>query len=68
MGKNKKILLWAGLLLSSLMISFQTNATEDYWTISIANPENSEEWITIMDRNLWATSTDITSKYSFGYH
>ena len=27
----------------------------EYWMISIANPSNSSQWITIMDRNLWAT-------------
>ena len=37
-------------------------------TISIANPNNPSEWITIMDRNLWATSNDITSPDSYGYH
>ena len=65
--KNKKLLVWLGLLLtSSIIIPFQVNAT-DFWTISIANPENPEEWFTIMDRNLWATSNNITSTDSYWY-
>ena len=35
------------------------------WTITITDGENS---ITMLDRNLGATSTDITSKDSYGYH
>lgn len=39
-----------------------------FWTISIANPDNLSEWITILDRNLWATSNDITDGGSYGYY
>ena len=65
MIKNKKLLFWVGLL-SSLIIPIQTNAS-DFSTISIANPDNPSEWITIMDRNLGATSNDISSSDSYGY-
>ena len=66
MIKNKKLLFWVGLL-SSLIIPIQTNAS-DFSTISIANPDNPNEWFTIMDRNLWATSNDITSPNSYWYY
>ena len=69
MKTKKKLLVWAWLLLAaSILIPYQAKAIQDFWTISIANPENPNEWITIMDRNLGATSSDITSKDSFGYH
>ena len=42
--------------------------TSDYWTISISNPNNPSEIITIMDRNLWATSNDIKNPKSYGYY
>ncbi len=35
------------------------------WTITITDKENC---ITILDRNLWATSNDISSPTSYGYH
>ena len=35
------------------------------WTITISNWEDS---ITMMDRNLWATTNDITKTWSYGYH
>jgi len=44
------------------------NDQYEFWTISIANPNNPSEWITIMDRNLWATSNDITSSDSYWYY
>ena len=31
--------------------------TSDYGIIRISDPENSKKWITIHDRNLWATNT-----------
>lgn len=31
--------------------------TSWYWIIRIADPENPRKWITIHDRNLWATTT-----------
>ena len=69
MKNNVKLLIWAGLLLlTSVVVPYQANAVSDFWTISIANPDNPSEWITIMDRNLWATSNDMTSKDSFWYH
>ncbi len=42
--------------------------TSDFWTISITNPNNPSEKITIMDRNLWATSNDIKNPNSYGYY
>lgn len=36
-----------------------------YWTITV---EYSWDSITLMDRNLWATTNDITSTWSYGYH
>jgi len=35
------------------------------WLISV---KNWNWWITIADKNLWATSTDITSSDSYGYY
>ena len=43
----------------------------EYWMVSIANPSNSNQWITIMDRNLWATMTWWwigAPIESYGYH
>ncbi len=69
MERNVKFQIWTWLLLlASLVIPYQANAVSDFWTISIANPDNPSEWITIMDRNLWATSNDFTTKESFWYH
>ena len=44
------------------LINFQ------YWMISIAKPWDSSQWITIMDRNLWAISNDINSIDSYWYY
>ena len=45
---------------------FELNMSECFWTISISNPDNPSEWITIMDRNLWAKTNDITNSNSYG--
>jgi len=37
-------------------------------TLTICNPVDSGECITMMDRNLWATTNDITSTWSYGNH
>jgi len=56
MRTKQKVLIWAWLVLSAIIIiPYQAKATQDFWTISIANPDNPNEWFTIMDRNLWAT-------------
>ena len=69
MKTKRKLLVWAGLLIAySLIIPYQTKAASDFWTISIANPENPDEWFTIMDRNLWATSNDINNPNSYGHY
>lgn len=69
MKTNVKFLIWTGLLLlTSVVVPYQAKATSDFGIISIANPDNPSEWITIMDRNLGATSNDFMSKDSFGYH
>ena len=36
--------------------------------ITICNPSNSSECITIMDHNLWAVTNDITNPDSYGYY
>ena len=36
--------------------------------LAICNPDNSRECITMMDRNLWATTNDINNTWSYGYH
>ena len=48
----------------------QSNLPEDFewWEITIYNQNNTGESITIMDRNLWATTNDITSADSYWYH
>lgn len=69
MRKNKKHLIWLWLLLiASIIISGQVEATNDFWTISIANPNNPSEWFIIMDRNLGATSNDISNPNSYWYY
>ena len=44
----------------------------EYWMISIADPSNSNQWITMMDRNLWATMAwtwcGITDLSTCWYH
>ena len=45
--------------------------TSDYGFIRIKNPNNTWKWITIHDRNLWATATWAgidESRQSFGYY
>ena len=48
-------------------------ATEDqlanfvYGEISIEDPNNPGQWITIMDRNLWAITNDVNSTWSYWY-
>ena len=37
-------------------------------TLTICDPNDSTSCITMMDRNLWATTKDITSTWSYGYH
>ena len=39
-----------------------------YWTISVEDPDHPWQWITIMDRNLWAMTNDITDKKSYWYY
>ena len=36
--------------------------------LTICHSNNSGNCITIMDRNLWATTNDITKTWSYGYH
>ena len=40
----------------------------DFWKISIPNPDDPTNWITIMDRNLWAITNDIKSRWSYWNH
>ena len=40
----------------------------EYWEISITNAWNPNQKITIMDRNLWATSNNIEDVWSYWYH
>ena len=40
----------------------------EFGTITLLNQEYPDEAITIMDRNLWATSNDITSTGSYGWY
>ena len=61
---------------------FNTPITEDttlyakwkefeYWYISIPDPEDPTKWITILDRNLWATMTGAwpdAAAESYGYY
>ena len=49
----------------------QTIETSDYGMIRIKDPNNPWKWITIHDRNLWATATWAgihESRESFGYY
>ena len=75
MNKHTKLLFWLVLWLGFCLISLPTNATSSYihektidwtWTITICDPtSNGTKCITMMDRNLWATSNDITSTVSY---
>lgn len=67
MLKTKRMLMVVWLLLASSTLIYHPTKAENFWTISIANPDNPSEWITIMDRNLWATSNDINSTASYWY-
>ena len=39
-----------------------------YWSISIENPDQPWHGITVMDRNLWAGTNDISSSESYWYY
>ena len=69
--KNKNLL---ALLIVGTLLFPVTSATSSYihergWTISICDPSsNWTKCITMQDRNLWATTNDITSTGSYWYH
>ena len=49
-------------------IVVQTPSFNQTWgEKTIFDPADPTKWFTIMDRNLWATSTDITNSDSYGY-
>jgi len=54
-------------LLSFWFLFSFVSADFQYWDISIADVDNPSDWITVMDRNLWATSNDIESPDSWWY-
>ena len=76
--KNKNLIKWTLLWLGVVWVMFAstTNAeaviTEamdgSIGTITVCNESYSDDCITIMDRNLWATTNDITSTWSYGNH
>lgn len=60
---------WAPVLWTQQTI--QTIDTSDYGIIRIKDPNNTGKWITMLDRNLWATATWAwidESKQSFWYY
>lgn len=61
--KSSRITLFDGSSIATNAWIFWDNIN---WLISIS--WDGENWITIMDKNLWATSTDVTSGDSFGYY
>lgn len=75
-------ILWLGLALHMLPVGWskadnQTTPASNYVyeavlsgenTLTICDPNDSSACITMMDRNLWATSNDITSTWSYWYH
>jgi len=69
--KNKNLL---ALVIVGTLLFPVTSATSSYihergWTISICDPSsNWTKCITMQDRNLWATTNDITSTGSYWYH
>ena len=74
MKKNliKWTLVWLGIM--GVMFTNTTNAYStvtpwtngDIYTLTVCDPNNSGNCITMMDRNLWATTNDITSTWSYG--
>ena len=67
MKNNKSLILSLLIISSSIVLPYTTIATANFWTISIQNPEKTNEWITIMDRNIWATSDDIADSKSYWF-
>jgi len=70
------MLLWEPLMAMApvTFVNYEDNVTTyvdtqwnefEMWTITITNGMDS---ITILDRNLWASTNDISSPDSFGYH
>ncbi len=48
---------------------FDTEWNKFIWNdLTICNPNTSRECITMMDRNLWATTNDISKTWSYWYH
>ena len=77
--KRKNVIKWTLLWLGVVWVMFtnSTSATSDYMhyatvdgvdTITICDPNDSTKCITMQDKNLWASTNDITSTGSYGYH
>ena len=68
-SRSSTILRWAPALWIPQTI--QTIDTSDYGIIRIKDPNNTWKWITMLDRNLWATATWAwvdESRQSFWYY
>ena len=68
------VILWCNYSYAANGITYNNNLTTrtdlnwnsfSYWTITI---EHNWDSITMMDRNLWATTNNINSSRSYGYH
>lgn len=77
MKKKNLLTLLVSLSVAWVSLVNVANAKSDYIyeknvdgidTITICDPDNSLACITMMDRNLWATTNDITSDKSYWYH
>ena len=78
MTKKKFLTLAIATAIAGISLVWATTATSSYihekivdWTgtITICDPVSNEtKCITMMDKNLWATSDDITSTDSYGYN
>lgn len=77
--KRKQIFIWGSVVVAIvciLLIIVSRNSVNPIHydtvdgidTITICNVNDSNACITIMDRNLWATTNDITNRNSYGNH
>ena len=77
MKKKVLLILFVSILSIGSIVINMTHATSSYIyektvdgieTLTICDPNDTTACITMQDRNLWATTNDITSDKSYWYH
>lgn len=77
MKKKVLLILFVSILIIGSIVINMTHATSSYIyektvdgieTLTICDPNDTTACITMQDRNLWATTNDITSDKSYWYH